>query len=162
MKSNKGFTLIEVMIVIGLIGTMLLAMSGILNDNIIRFVQNTNYYKYKLDGRYAMTKVVNEVKKNYNTSFDSGKVLASNADILVNSNKNDLTGNIYFYYEPDKYGIADGYGELRGQGDSVLARNIKDFTIESINADLIKVTIKSGKENNKRIFQLTTYVWLYK
>ena len=162
MKNKKGFTLIEVMIVIALIGTMLLVMSTILNDNIKKFVQNTNYYKYKLDGRYAMSKVVNETKKNYNTTFNLGKVLASDVSTLVNSNKNDLTGIICFYYEPDKYGVGDGYGELRGEGGNIIARNIKDFTIESINADLIKVTIKAGKENNKRIFQLATYIWLYK
>lgn len=161
MKNNKGFTLIEVMIVIGLIGVMLLAMSTILNDNIYRFTKNTNYYKYKLDGRYAMTKVVNEIKKNYNTSFDSGKILSSTSATLVNSNKNDLTGTLCFYYEADKYGVGDGYGEIRDSSGSVIARNIKDFTITSETANLVKVTVKTGKENSSRIFQLITYIRLY-
>lgn len=161
MLKNRGFTLIEVMIVIGLIGVVLLVVGDILNYNFINFNQNNKYFRYKLDGRYAMSKVVNEIRKNYGTSFNAGKILASDSTVLVNSNPNDFTGNIYFYYDPDRYGTGDGYGELRGQGDRVLAKNIKDFKIESIDTGLVKITVKSGKENTKRMFEISTYLRLY-
>ncbi len=159
--NNKGFTLIEVSIVIALIGFLLLCIGNILTDNLNTFTDNNNYYKYKLQSRYAMSKVVNEVKKNYGTTYDAGKVLSSSAEVLVNSNKNEAVGNLNFYYEPDKYGTGDGYGELRGADGRVIATNIKDLTIEGINENLIKVTIKAGKENRKRIFEFSTYVRLY-
>ena len=163
IRNTKGFTLIELMIVIALIGFVLLIMGDILNFNIKRFNQDSSYYKYKVYGRYAMNKVVSEIKKNYNASFDSGKIKASDGvTVLINSNKNEASGDIRYYYEADKYGVGDGYGELRYQDGSTLAKNIKDFTIESTSSpDLVKVTIKAGAESTKKIFELVTYIRLY-
>lgn len=158
--NNKGFTLIETMISIALISVLLLITSQLLNYNIISFRQNNNYYKYKLEARSAMTKVIYEIKKNYMTSYSSSKILSSGGATLVNSNKNDLTGNIYFYYDANKYGTGDGYGELRRNGVAII-KDIKNFTIESIDANLVKITIKTGKENTNRIFEVSTYVNLY-
>lgn len=161
VKNNNGFTLIELMITISLFGIVLLSMGSLLNYNISSFSKDSTYYKYKLDARYAMNKVINEIKKNYGTSFDLGKVKASDLTVLINSNKNDAVGNIYYFYDPDRYGIGDGYGELRGQSGETIVKNIKDFTIESINANLVKVTIKAGRDNSSRIFTIATYVSLY-
>lgn len=159
--NNKGFTVAELLISIMLISVLLLMSNQLLNQNIIKYKQNSNYYKYKLDGRYAMSKVVNEIKKNYGTTFSSNKILSSTSTTLVNSNKNDLTGNIYFYYDANRYGTGDGYGELRRPSGAVLAKNIKEFTIESIHYNLVKVTIQSGKKNTDKNFTISTYVELY-
>lgn len=164
IKNNEGFTLIELMLVISLIGIVLLIAGNIVNYNITtKYNFDRSYYECKINGRYAMNRIVNEIKNSYNTSFTLGKITGG-VTTLVNSNENDMTGNIQFYYEADTYGIGDGYGELRDSNGAVLAKYIKDFTIEDLNPvdpNLVKVTVKSQKGNSKRAFEIVTYIRLY-
>lgn len=160
IKNNKGFTLIELMMVIAILGIVFSVVGSVLNNSIIKYNRESTYYESKINARYAMNRVLNEIRRNYNTTYASGKV-SLGATTLVNSNKNDATGNIYYYYEANKYDTGDGYGELRGAGGVVIAKYIKDFKIESVSAKLIKVTVKGQKQNSKRDLTITTYIRLY-
>jgi prepilin-type N-terminal cleavage/methylation domain-containing protein len=162
LKETKGFTLIELLIVISLFGVIILLLGSLLNYNIRNFVSNDQYYQYKSDARYAINIVTSEIRKNYNTSYNSGKILDNSSNIIVNSNPNDENGSIYFYFDQNRYGTGNGYGELRRNGGGVIARNIKDFKIESDSDGIVKITIKAGKDNNDKIFELSTYITLYK
>lgn len=169
--NRKGFTLVEVMVVVSLMGILLISVQGILRFSLVENSDFTNYYKQKIEARYAMNKVIHEIKTNVGATFDSGnkQVMASDGTtILINATPTDTTedGNIFFYYEPDRYGIGDGYGELRGQDGRIIAKHIKDFQIQTDDVidpthKLLKVTVKSGKEDAGRTFQFSTYVQLY-
>lgn len=169
--NRKGFTLIEVMIVVALLGILMISLQGILRFGIVDSNQNANYYKYKVQARYAMNQIMHEIKTNIGTTFDTtnNEIKASDGTtVLINATSTNTTesGEIYFYLDPNKYGIGDGYGELRGQNGRVIARYIKDFTIEYDDTidpthKLLKVTIESGGQNSGQVFQFATYVQLY-
>ena len=161
MLNKKGFTIIELVIAISLISVLILISSNFLNYNIRSYRDTNDYYKHKIEARYAMDKVVLEINRNYGISYNNGKVLGSDASVLVNSTPNELSGNIQFYFDADRYGIGDGYGEIRGVNGESIIKNIKEFTIESPETNIIKILIKTGKENDKKTFQLITYVRLY-
>jgi prepilin-type N-terminal cleavage/methylation domain-containing protein len=169
--NRKGFTLIEVMIAVTLFGILMISIQGVLRLGIVGSGKDVNYYGHKIQARYAMNRIIDEIKANIGTTFDSTNNVIKASDgttILINANPTNMTedGDIFFYFDPNRYGTGDGYGELRGQNGRIIAKYIKDFKIEYDDTidpshKLLKVTLKSGRRNSEQFFEFATYIQLY-
>lgn len=169
--NRKGYTLIEVMVAVALMGILLISVQTMLRFGIVDSGKNANYYDYKIQARYAMKQIIHEIKTNIGTIYDSTNnvILASdNTTILINPKPTSTTesGDIYYYFDPNRYGTGDGYGELRGQNGRVIAKYIKNFSIGYDNSlvpsnKILKVTINCGAQNSGQLFQFSTYVQQY-
>jgi len=62
-KSGGGFTLIEFLIYIGIVATILILTSGFLWNIIFGNIKETSYQEVQQNGRFALTKIAQEIKK---------------------------------------------------------------------------------------------------
>lgn len=60
---NKGFTLVELIIYIAIIGTIFIVMTGFLWNVILGNIKETAYQEIQQNSRFAMIKITQEIKK---------------------------------------------------------------------------------------------------
>lgn len=168
--SCGGFTMIEIMIVLGLLGLVLITASSVMRYYITKYNQYMSYFQYKSDVVYVMNNINNEIRSNPGAAFESDetsgdKVVLGEGEtkkIIINSKKNPSLGeegSISYKYTANRFGEGFGYGEIFYNGKRI-AQNIRDFKVEDSNG-LIKITLLGGTWENSRPFEITTYVRLY-
>jgi len=62
-ENGAGFTLIEFLIYVGIVATILVVMSGFFWNIIFGNIKETSYQEIQQNGRFALTKITQEIKK---------------------------------------------------------------------------------------------------
>ena len=62
-ENGAGFTLIEFLIYVGIVATILVVMSGFFWNIIFGNIKETSYQEVQQNGRFALTKITQEIKK---------------------------------------------------------------------------------------------------
>ena len=63
INMKKGFTLIEFLIYIAIVGSILVLMTGFFWNIVFGSVKENSYQEIQQNGRFAMTKITQEIKK---------------------------------------------------------------------------------------------------
>jgi len=151
---RKGFTLIEFLIYIAIVSSILVLISGLLWNIVFGNIKETAYQEVQQNGRFALTKISQEIKKAIGINSPSpGNSANSISLVMANPNLN-----------PTIFDLADG--KLRiSQGtnppielttDEVIVSNLK-FTNLSYEATpgtiRIEMTISHLNPANRMEYQ---------
>lgn len=161
MKDNvKGFTFLELMVTIGILGLVLSYIMVYFSNEIRLYYSKGNDIELKQDGRIAMDRIVSKIRMKTDLSFGPGSdgtgIVYEGPQILINTTKNDPAGEINF-----EFNNAKGYGEIKDSFGNRIAGNIKDFTIEKDSElELIRITIWCGNNKSTTVRQYSTEIRL--
>lgn len=165
MKKNvRGFTLLEVVVVIGIFGMIMGYFTLFYSNEIKMYFSKDNDIELKQDARIAIDRIVSKIRSNNELSFipgpDGTGVVYKGTDILINTTKNDSDGEINFSFDS-----AAGFGEIRDSFGNKIADNIKDFKLEKEDISgtdgLIKILISCGNAKTTEVKQYSTAVRIF-
>lgn len=148
-RNNRGFTLLELMMVVALLGIFSGIVYGFLNHN-LRFLNKRNgEYDAYHQARMAMFRISNHLRQYEKLSIEGNVVKGDAFYPLVDFNKNsDNPGGVKYYFFWDD---AKGMGELRTSDDQAVAKGIKIFEVrEEVvgGKKLIYITIQAVPSND--------------
>lgn len=147
VRDRRGFTLLELMMTVAVLGIFFGVLYGFLNHNLRFMNERGSDQDYQLQGRIAMSRVENLLRR-YEKIQVSGTAVQTTdgttpADLInFNQNPGDITGYEYYLV----WDSARGVGELRKNSQTV-ARGIKRFEFAD-DGGVIKVTVQTVPENN--------------
>lgn len=164
MKNNKGFTLLEVIITIGIIGLLMGFFTTFFSNEIKLYYSKDNDIELKQDARIAIDRIVSKIRSKNGLTFTPGPdgtgVIYKGSSILINTTKNDIEGEINFSFDDTK-----GYGEIRDSSGNRIANYIKDFKLEKQDIPdtegLVKIIICCGNNKTSEIKEYSTVVRMY-
>lgn len=130
MKSNKGFTFIEVIISLAILSLFILLMTTLLNLTQKISKTSLDYSEYE----YAMAH-----KKIYDLVLDASKISASSNKIYLENQDNNREHILVFNHQKI-YKQTKNPGESFASGYSLILENIENFSIKT-DKDIIYVDI---------------------
>lgn len=164
MKNQKGFTLLEVIITLGILSMVMGYFFLYFSSEISLYYANDNEMELKQDARIALDRIVGKIRSNNGLVYVPGPegsgVIYKGTDILINTTKNDSNGEINYYFDNDKT-----FGQIRNSTGKVIADNIKEFRLEKEEIPgtegLIKIYIISGNNKTDETKNFSTSVRMY-
>lgn len=157
MGDSRGLTLVELMMTVAVLGIFFGVVYGFLNFNLRFMNQRNSDQDYQFQGRIAMSRVENLMRRYQVLSIDSGRsvVIGDGADLISFAKGPFLSGFQYCY-------VWNGTtGELRNQAGDTVAKGIQLFNVED-QTGVIKVTVRSVPVNNPTDPGQTLSTWLRK
>lgn len=148
LKKINGFTLIELIITLSILGIVIVFMSQILNFN-IRFVKHEDKrIEYAQNARIAANAIMDIVNMtdaaNVNYTTNSSQIDIA-GDIILDVTKQTTTPATLprlWYYFP----IGNQYGELMDNNGKVVAQYVSDLKItQAASGNYINVSISTGE-----------------
>ncbi|SHE51686.1 prepilin-type N-terminal cleavage/methylation domain-containing protein [Caldanaerobius fijiensis DSM 17918] len=133
---SRGFTLIEVILSLALISMVLMIAFYFSSYSYDYYTRMINDLDIQQNVRYAMHKIVSEVKK----VNDRGKIVIENGGRKINIMESNFTAPLDIYYIPETKTI---YMYSSAQND--LAYGIDDFNAR-LEGDLLTISIKVKKK----------------
>lgn len=133
---SRGFTLIEVILSLALISMVLMIAFYFYSYSYDYYTRMINDLDVQQNARYAMHKIVSEVKK----VNDRGKIVIENGGKKINIMESNFTAPLDIYYVPETKTI---YMYSSAQND--LAYGIDDFNAR-LEGDLLTISIKVKKK----------------
>lgn len=147
-KDNRGFTLLEMMMTVAVLGIFFGVVYGFLNHNLKFMRERGSEQDYQLQGRVVMIRLENILHRyeKFQVSGVEVQAIDSTPPVrLINFEKN--TGNIpgveYFFVWDDIRGV----GEIRNSAFDTVARGIRTFNIEG-GGSFIEVTVQTVPPGN--------------
>ncbi|SFR02814.1 type II secretion system protein [Desulfoscipio geothermicus] len=142
LQNSRGFTLIELMLVTGILGIFFSIIYNFLGFNFKFMDRRNDEHESYLQARIAMNRVENLLQQYNHLLIDSGTVIGIRAlddpndepdpenqfkDPLINFNKNtsDVSGYKYYYL----YDAAKQIGRIKSRDGNIVAGGIKEFVI---------------------------------
>ncbi len=165
MKSNnRGFTLLEVMVTIGILGLVLGYFTSFYRNEINLYFSKDNDIELKQDARIAMDRIVSKIRMTENLSYEAGTdgtgVICQGAQVIVNTTRNEPVGDINYYYDSGKE-----VGEIRDASGNRIAGNVKDFRLDRIDIPgtdgLVEITISCGNNKSESVKTYSTAVRMH-
>ncbi|MGE5328871.1 MAG: PilW family protein [Deltaproteobacteria bacterium] len=163
-KNCKGFTLLEVMITIGIFSLVMGYFMVYYTHEIKQYYSKENELELKQDARIALDRVVTKIRSNSGLRLESeadktvNSIINEDDVVIINTVQNQANGEINFSYDSAK-----GYGELRDSGRNKIVGNISEFSIKIASDNdqilIIKIACKNGKSDKKK--EYTTAVRLH-
>jgi len=144
LADRQGFTLLEMMMTVAVLGIFFGVVYGFLNYNLRFMNQRSGEQDYQLQGRIVMFRVESLLRK-YDKLTISGNVIRGDGINLINfdnTNTNpSLTGYQYFYC------LNGSTGEIHGSSGNTVARGIVTFSFVD-EGSVILVNVRSVPLNN--------------
>lgn len=159
LKNNKGFTMIELVLTLSILGLIIVFMSQILNVN-IRLVQSEDRkVEYMQNARLAANYILGRIRQNNLADIEyreeeGQKLIKASGTVVFDATKRtvipDNNPALWYYYEEDYYGVGNGYGELRNESDNALASYIRDISVQDMagqdpSKKYLRITVTTGK-----------------
>lgn len=132
-KDNRGFTLIELMMTVALLGIFFGIVYGFLNSNLRFMARRGGEHDAYLQARIAMYRVSNLLQQYEKIYVNNSIVTGDNGVKLVNLTTND--GSKY-YFDSTK-------SQLLDSSNNVITNGIKVFTIAPPSGNVIKITVQA-------------------
>lgn len=63
LKSKKGFTLVELLIYIAILGVVLVVITGFFWNIALGYIKESAYQELQYNGRFALTKITQEIRR---------------------------------------------------------------------------------------------------
>lgn len=156
---KKGYTLVELMITLGILGIILLFMSQLLNFNIRHVKQEDMKVEYMQNARLAANYILKKVNQNNITDIQyiengSQKIIKIAGQVVFDATKSASRPSgspaLWYYFAADYFGSGNNYGELKDVNDKTLASYIKEISVQDmskqdVNNNSLKVVITAGK-----------------
>ncbi|MFZ5646933.1 MAG: PulJ/GspJ family protein [Bacillota bacterium] len=148
VSGRRGFTLLELMMTVAVLGIFFGVVYGFLNHNLSFMNERGSDQDYQLQGRIAMSRIENLLRRYQEITVDpANQVVKGDGNALIDYSQNtsNISGVQYFFY----WDAARSIGELRnGSGDTV-AKGVKliDITDEGASG-VIKVTVQAVPAGN--------------
>lgn len=163
-KFQSGFTLLEVVVTIGIFSLILGYIMTYFSHEIRQYSSKENLIELKQNGRIALDRVVTKIR-----SY-SGLILQTRGDgtistikdendvVVINTDENASDGEIRYSYDSGK-----GFGELLDSSGNKIVGNIKQFSIirDPENDQLLLITIICGNNRNDDERSYSTAVRLH-
>lgn len=168
IADSRGFTLLEMMMTVAVLGIFFGVVYGYLNHNLRFMNQRGGEQDYQLQGRIAMSRLEYLLRRHEKIKIDGFDVQVDQTTPvnLVNFSPNNTPpADVYQYYF--LWDSSRGVGELRnGSGDTVargiLSINFTDDPGQGVPAGLIRVTVQSVPPANPADPGQTLSTWLRK
>ncbi|MFZ5652487.1 MAG: pilus assembly FimT family protein [Bacillota bacterium] len=143
---RRGFTLLEIMMTVAVLGIFFGVVYSFLNQNLRFMNERGSEQDYQLQGRIAMARVENFLRKYEKIRISGTDVQTTDEAAPLNlisfaQNTGDIAGYEYYLV----WDGSRGAGELRKAGNTV-ARGIKRFEFVD-DGNVIRVTIETVPEN---------------
>ena len=168
MDDRRGFTLLEMMMTVVVLGIFFSVVYGFLNFNLRFMNQRGGEQDYQLQGRIAMFRLESLLRK-----YESIKINGSDVQIdqdsplnLINFAENNTppppsAGYQYYFFK------SGSVGELRNGSNGTVAKGIlsisfTDDPAQGVPDGLIRVTVKSVPPGNPADPGQTLSTWLRK
>jgi prepilin-type N-terminal cleavage/methylation domain-containing protein len=168
-QGQKAFTLLELIIVLGILGIILVLLSNILRYGIRNMMVEDNTIEYRHNARTAVDLMVRELEEARDKNPEIGEseevtlTLSGSSIIYAHPWKNniivDATGTspkaigalVWFYQEPgsERGKIVDREGAVRA--DNILTVNLTESAISSESAIFISVRAGRSKDGQNTV-----------
>ena len=149
-KNSRGFTLLEIMMVVAVLGIALSMFYNYLNFN-FKFLNERNQENESyLQAKVAMNRLVDHLQS-YQTLAISGNYIIGtgsdgNSETLFNyTDISDKTNGVIYYSEP--FDTSTGIGQLNKSGN-IIAKNIKVYFDKDTNNKYIQITLEVFPDRN--------------
>jgi len=168
MDDNRGFTLLEMMMTVAVLGIFFGVVYGYLNHNLRFMNQRGGEQDYQLQGRIAMFRLEYLLRRHEKIKIDGFEVQVDQTTPvnIINFSQNTATSasgyEYYFFWDNIRH-----VGELRrGSGETVargiLSINFTDDPTQGVPAGLIRVTVQSVPPANPADPGQTLSTWIRK
>ena len=140
LRNNRGFTLLELMMTVALLGIFLSILYNFLNFNLSFLNQNNRQQDNSLQARIAMFRITNELQRHQELSL-AGSVIK---DAITGNNIIDFGGNAdnYVYYFDDTNNRL-----VNGSGGIVADNIIIEPPVLDDRGSLMKLTVRPASAN---------------
>lgn len=163
-KCTRGFTLLEVVITLGILIFVMGYFSSYFSSEIRLYYAKDNQIELKQDARIALDRVMGKIRSENGLSFVPGPngtgVIYKGSQIIINTTKNDLNGEINYSFEPEK-----GYGKISDAAGNKIVDNIQEFKLEKQDisgaGSLIKILISCKSNRLDDVKQYSTSVRMF-
>lgn len=166
-KNDGGFTLLEVMVAVGIFGIMMLAISQMMRAEISLFNSENNQNQYEQKARTAMNQILDQVRLNgyvtfvgdggYDDGFYAADPAGTKCLLNVNPDPGERFSGNAMYYDPDK-------AELWFQEDNkqyLIADDLTILEVQGVTAHLAMIRVVAGDPASDTSFELITWARLY-
>jgi len=163
-KYNKGFTLLEVVVSLGVFSLVLGYFMIYFTHEIKQYYSKENEIELKQDARIALDRIVTKIRSNVGLTLETeadgtvSKIQNEDSVIIINTNQNETDGEINYSFDSAK-----GYGQLRDTSGNKIVGNVKEFTIkrDTENDQILTITISCGNSRSDEVKIYTTATRLH-
>lgn len=149
VSDSRGFTLLEMIMTVAVLGIFFGVVYGFLNYNLRFMNQRGGEQDYQLQGRIVISRVENLLRKYEKirvSGFDVQVDQTSPVVNLINFNQNTSPPDAEYYFFWDS---SRGVGELRNRSGATVAKGILSISfIDEPAEEVIRVTVRSVPPGN--------------
>lgn len=166
--ADKGFTLLEVMIAIGIFSILILSIASMMRAEIRLFNNENHQNQNEQKARTAMSHVLDQVRLNGYVSFvgngghDNGLYSfdPEGTKCLLNLNpEQENQAEAEMFYLPEKDEL--WYNDKTKEKTYLLLEHITTLEIQHVTAHLIRIRVVAGQPESDQAFEIVTWARLY-
>lgn len=137
MKSTKGFTLIELIITLGLAGIIITVVMSFFTTNMRSYETISTTSELQYESQHIL-------------NFMNDKILEAKEFDDVNDEFKDIDGNVFKFYKNDNDEMIYAYKEVDSNLETIIGRNVSylNITVSGSNNVIISLALQKKRSED--------------